>query len=196
MHAHDAQLVDRVLDNIVESMGEYLAWLAEPEAILYEGRTTPDGLRARFAELEARGLGSGISGNGSATTGGSRSGTAGVRRPRAPRGGGLGPHQAAPSVPRRLAGPDGAGRRGPEPRLDSIGDRDIRQAMRYLKRRDQRVRAAFTALDRNRGNASRTQAEAVLAGPGSTGSFSIGLQDCGLMSCAEAPEAGLEPATR
>jgi hypothetical protein len=80
--------------------------------------------------------------------------------------------------------------------MDSIGDRDIRQAMRYLKRRDQRVRAAFTALDRNRGNASRTQVEGVLAGPGSTDSFSVVLQDCGLTSCAGTPEAGLEPATR
>jgi hypothetical protein len=57
-HAHDGELIDQVCDDLAKAdpMPELLAWLSEPDAMLYEGRTTPDGLRARFTELEARGL--------------------------------------------------------------------------------------------------------------------------------------------
>jgi hypothetical protein len=57
----------------------------------------------------------------------------------------------------------------------SIGDRDIRQANRYLKKRDTRVRGAFDALDAQlsgkeqaQGGESETAAEATVVGEGLT----------------------------
>ena len=57
-HGHDAELIDHVLDDVrrAEPVPELLTWLSEADALVYEGRITADGLRARFAELEARGL--------------------------------------------------------------------------------------------------------------------------------------------
>lgn len=55
-HGHDAALIEKVLDDVVSALPEYLAWLTEGEAMMYEGRRTPDALRARFTELEARDL--------------------------------------------------------------------------------------------------------------------------------------------
>lgn len=57
-HAHDGHLVDQVLDALVATppLDELLAWVNERDAMLYEGRRTPDTLRDRFAEWEARGL--------------------------------------------------------------------------------------------------------------------------------------------
>jgi len=52
----DGRLIDKVVDTVSGSMVEYLTWLSESDAMLYEGRATPDGLRSRFTELEARGL--------------------------------------------------------------------------------------------------------------------------------------------
>ena len=51
-----ARQIERICDEVTAAAGEYLVWLSEDEAMLYEGRRTPDGLRTRFAELEARGL--------------------------------------------------------------------------------------------------------------------------------------------
>lgn len=55
-HGHDAALIEKVLDHLVSTLPEYLVWLSEGEAMMYEGRRTPDALRTRFIELEARGL--------------------------------------------------------------------------------------------------------------------------------------------
>ena len=44
-HKHDADLVEKVLDDVVSTLPEYLSWLTEGEAMMYEGRRTPDALR-------------------------------------------------------------------------------------------------------------------------------------------------------
>jgi hypothetical protein len=55
-HVQEAKLAESICDEVSGCMTEYLTWLSESEAMLYEGRLTADGLRSRFTELEARGL--------------------------------------------------------------------------------------------------------------------------------------------
>lgn len=55
-HGREARLIDQLLEGVREALPEYLAWLSEADAMLYEGRRTPEALRDRFAELETRDL--------------------------------------------------------------------------------------------------------------------------------------------
>ncbi len=53
-HAHDAQLIERLCDDVRDSAYSYLNWLSEPEARLRSGHSTGF-LRARFGRwLEQR----------------------------------------------------------------------------------------------------------------------------------------------
>lgn len=53
-HAHDAELIRSVLDEVEEAAEDYLRWLSEAEAKLWTGHVTR-WLRARYAELEPDG---------------------------------------------------------------------------------------------------------------------------------------------
>jgi hypothetical protein len=54
-HPVQAASVERAVEQLVESLPEYLSWLSETEATGYTGRTS-EYLRARFARWESRGL--------------------------------------------------------------------------------------------------------------------------------------------
>ena len=54
-HHDQAKALETLVSRVASSAAEYLAWLTEPEAILYSGRTV-EWLRGRFSGWEARGL--------------------------------------------------------------------------------------------------------------------------------------------
>lgn len=54
-HHDQAAALEKFVARVEGSAAEYLAWLTEPEAVLYSGRTV-EWLRGRFAGWEARGL--------------------------------------------------------------------------------------------------------------------------------------------
>jgi hypothetical protein len=53
-HAHDAELIRAILDEIEQAAEDYLTWLSEAEAKLWTGHRV-QWLRARYAELEPDG---------------------------------------------------------------------------------------------------------------------------------------------
>lgn len=54
-HAHDAELIEQVCQDVRGSAEDYLTWLSEPEAVLHSNHTVA-WLRARFPVWEAQGL--------------------------------------------------------------------------------------------------------------------------------------------
>lgn len=53
-HPHDAELIERICDEVAGAAHEYVTRLSEAEAMLRSGRARP-WLRARFPEWEAQG---------------------------------------------------------------------------------------------------------------------------------------------
>lgn len=53
-HTHDADVIERLCDEIAEASHEYLTWLSEGEAMLRSGRSKV-WLRSQFPEWERQG---------------------------------------------------------------------------------------------------------------------------------------------
>jgi hypothetical protein len=53
-HAHDAELIDAICDEVARSAEDYMRFVSESDAMLRSGKSA-DWLRSRFAEWEQQG---------------------------------------------------------------------------------------------------------------------------------------------